>query len=727
VLGASTAALLGLWSPTRSLASGPCETTTIAPGVVLERRQDGAARQALLRLAAGSTTRPLLLHRDLSSPRTPAELAATAGAVAAVNGDFFDIDRTGTPDGPVVRDGEALKADAAVQWAVGIEAGPRGWLGRVGRILLDGSATIGGRTLRLAALGTRTVPPDALALFSPAWGAGDRSFAAGSGAELEVRSGLVTAVRLPGAVPVPTDGFVLAATGAVAEELRSTALGTPAAVSVAVRDEALSPGSAGFAIGARLELVRDGAPAPIDTADPTWAALRARTAIGWTADGDLLLLTVEGGTASSRGVTATDTARRMVEAGALGAVMLDGGGSAQMVARLPGDGVVSEVVAPSDGFARPVAHVVGLVPAAVDATPTSVLLQPELAAAQVFPGTLLALRAVPLDASGAPVAAVVTLSAEPGTVAVEGAGVRGVRGVRGVQPGTSRVTGTAGAARGTLEVTVLKPVADLLLSPAPVLPTPGVPVEVTITGRDAAGTRAPVHALDVDVQADPALLRVETTGGRLRLTALVAGPLRTGVRLTCGGVTSEVQVAVGTRAVLLDPVVDPERWRVSTTRATATVSAVRVEDLSGVATALRLGYDFTGQPAGTTVAALLPSGGVAVPVSASAVVLQVRGDAVGDGVGDGTGGWLRAVLRVDGVDRPVTLAASVDFTGWRRLSAPVPVGAREITLTRVYLAQTSVARRRAGALDLARLEAAVPPSPTEGETPVVTRSARRLR
>ncbi|WP_323132623.1 heavy metal-associated domain-containing protein [Kineococcus indalonis] len=93
---------------------------------------------------------------------------------------------------------------------------------------------------------------------------------------------------------------------------------------------------------------------------------------------------------------------------------------------------------------------------------------------------------------------------------------------------------------------------------------------------------------------------------------------------------------------------------------------------------------------------------VALPAGTREVALSVRGD--------GAGGWLRAVLRVDGAARPLTFAERVGFTGWRRLTAPVPPGARELALERVYVAQTDPARRVAGALDLAALEALVPPA-----------------
>jgi exopolysaccharide biosynthesis protein len=58
----------------------------------------------------------------------------------------------------------------------------------------------------------------------------------------------------------------------------------------------------------------------------------------------------------SKGVTGEEVAHFLIAHGAYQAMTFDGGGSSEMVARLPGDRNVSVVNYPSEGIERPVAN-----------------------------------------------------------------------------------------------------------------------------------------------------------------------------------------------------------------------------------------------------------------------------------------------------------------------------------------------------------------------------------
>ena len=115
------------------------------------------------------------------------------------------------------------------------------------------------------------------------------------------------------------------------------------------------------AVGGREWIVRDGAvnisphPASADEIHP-------RSAVGLTADGRLILATVDGReTGVSEGVRLTELAELMLERGAVQAINLDGGGSSTLVVRRAGTETPVIVNKPSDGVERPVTNSIQVV------------------------------------------------------------------------------------------------------------------------------------------------------------------------------------------------------------------------------------------------------------------------------------------------------------------------------------------------------------------------------
>lgn len=87
-----------------------------------------------------------------------------------------------------------------------------------------------------------------------------------------------------------------------------------------------------------------------------------RTAVGQKADGTLVLYTVDGRQSGhSLGASMEQLAQRMIELGCVEAGIMDGGGSTNLSAILPGDGILSQVNSPSGGSARKVVNYIFLV------------------------------------------------------------------------------------------------------------------------------------------------------------------------------------------------------------------------------------------------------------------------------------------------------------------------------------------------------------------------------
>jgi hypothetical protein len=186
---------------------------------------------------------------------TVSEMAASRGAIAAINGDYFDINNSGAALGAAVDDGTLLKsASPGRERSVAIGADG---VGRLAQIFLEGSvswtastgpATDGPtNTIPVSGLNVTALPAGGVAVYDAGWGTFTRArpLAAGEqGVEVRVEAdGTVTAVGQPtgGRLPDGTRALV-ARPGSAADALatwpRATTLTWPTACG---RTRATSP------------------------------------------------------------------------------------------------------------------------------------------------------------------------------------------------------------------------------------------------------------------------------------------------------------------------------------------------------------------------------------------------------------------------------------------------------------------------------------------------------
>ena len=121
-------------------------------------------------------------------------------------------------------------------------------------------------------------------------------------------------------------------------------------------------------VGGMPLLVSDGDVVAKNDCGTYFCERNPRTAIGTTADGRVLLVTVDGRAPGlSLGMTLVGLAREMESLGATWAVNLDGGGGSTMWVR--GQGIVNR---PSDGSERPVTNAILVLPGADTGEPAPV-------------------------------------------------------------------------------------------------------------------------------------------------------------------------------------------------------------------------------------------------------------------------------------------------------------------------------------------------------------------
>ncbi|WP_329215515.1 phosphodiester glycosidase family protein [Streptomyces sp. NBC_00683] len=647
--------------------------------------------------------------------RTVSELAAGHDpgqgrrTVAAINADFFDINQTGAPQGPGIKDGSPVHSPApGVNRAVGI--GPEN-AGRVLQLYFEGSLTLPSGQHPLAAYNAANVPAGGVGAYTSAWGSADRALTvddASPVAEAAVQGGRVVSVSAtPGSGPVPDGTTVLVGREAGAALLTALKPGDPVAMEYRARtDGGAVPRTA---VGGRELLVVDGAAQNHDAEGNNTAA--PRTAVGFSKDGRTMqVVTVDGRQTDSGGVTLTELGLMMRQAGSYSALNLDGGGSSTLVAREPGSDTLQVENSPSDGSERTVPN--GLALTAPDGsgslqgfwvetrTPAGAAPgadpvrggHPE----RVFPGLTRQLTAAGFDETYGPARGTPRWrTAAPAIGSIDSHGTFTAR-----RSGTTDVRAERAGAHGATQLTVL----DRLVRIQPTTVRVGLAdTQATgtfgIVGLDAHGTSAPVEPDDVTLDYDRALFDIDDDGRGSFTVRSLTGSGAGQIKATVQGVGTTLAVSVGLAEQAVSAFDDAGSWKFSQARAAGSLAATP-DGHTG--TGLRLTYDFTLSTA-TRAAYAAPPQPVPVPGQPQSFTLWIKGD--------GNGAWPTLHLKDAAGSDQLLRGPYVTWTGWRQVTFAVPQGvAMPLSVYRFYLAETAAARQYTGEIVIDDLSAQVPPT-----------------
>lgn len=147
------------------------EDREIAPGVVLTTvasydRQGFQRTHVLIATLEQTEISAELLGETVTGARGLTAHADAAGAIGAVNGDFFNINQTFAATGPEVRGGVFRKGIAEPLTVAGVG---QDRIARLAEIFLEGTVTLPGGEHPLAALNSSTVAANGIGLYTPAW------------------------------------------------------------------------------------------------------------------------------------------------------------------------------------------------------------------------------------------------------------------------------------------------------------------------------------------------------------------------------------------------------------------------------------------------------------------------------------------------------------------------------------------------------------------------------
>ena len=358
-------ALLIAGGPAVAQRADTVRTDTLAAGVIHSRIVRNAGPWVIHLLRADLrrvAMQQVRAHDQLTTRERVSAMVARRSAVgeqviAAVNADFFDL-ASGASENNVLVQGEWWKGvrvtdspydtytNVHTQFAMDSAGRPR-----LDRFAFDGWARTARWTFPLITLNALPAGTyEGTALWTPRYGAATPRDTVRTVTELTLtvvgrRADTSLFVRRSaakgGGSTIPYDGAVLAAYGARAAAVDSTADGDTVRITLTAAPWPSPPRGAAapaLIIGGWPRILRDGAsvaaraPAEEGTISRNAEVRHPRTAVGFSRDSSTLyIVTVDGRQAASAGMTLTELADLMRELGAWNALNFDGGGSTTMV------------------------------------------------------------------------------------------------------------------------------------------------------------------------------------------------------------------------------------------------------------------------------------------------------------------------------------------------------------------------------------------------------------
>lgn len=597
----------------------------------------------------------LATDKLISPGETLSSMAHRNGAVAGINGDYFDINQTNQPLNILMQNARLVRMPMR-RWAVALTKNKEV---QFGEFDITQTAMLPGGTLPLKMMNDWPPPGGGAVLITPEYGP--------LRAEPNVTEIPLTAVS-------GTQPFGAYTAGAIADNTQPQApgyylaIGSNAYGSVALPnagDTITIDGSAtptlddiDSAIGGGPLLVKDGK----SYADPDgpskgeFATHMPASGVAVTRDGTLLFFEIDGRQpALSIGVLQPQFAALMIAFGAVTGMQFDGGGSSTIVARMPGDASASVLNSPSDGIERRIADALLVYSDAPNGPPARMFAFPQ--AVRALPGAHVPLRIATTDASGHPAPAC-TCAPQMRVIPGSAGAMAGNVFIAGRKAQDAVIRVEAGALRMEIPVHVTEHVARAEI----------LPKQPTLLARE----RLSLHARAFDAQGYPIALpdRLPWTANSGSLDA--AGAFQAAstdalVTVKLGDRIAQQRVTVGEHSA---DIALQDKAAFATAPANGPGSVAKDAPCRGC---LSLQYDFSGNER-----AAYANAPIVLPERALGVSAEV--------FGDGNGEVLRLAVNNAINERFLYTLAKIDWRGWRHVELRFPPELPQpITFKSVYV------------------------------------------
>ncbi|MEW6623624.1 MAG: stalk domain-containing protein [Bacillota bacterium] len=611
-------------------------------------------------------------------------MAKNTGAVAAVNGDFFNTQGEGAPIGPMVTAGRLISSPAKLTgiYALGITADRKA---HIDSFFFDGKVTApNGKEFELSGL-NKTIyweepagihsHADKLHLYNDMWGGKTRGHDSyTTPTEMLIDKGKVVDI-VQGQYfdfPVPEGMLILRGHGRAASFLvENFKVGDPVDIKYSLEPAR----NWSMIVGGHALLVDEGKRVPYTKDISALGGVRARTAAGVSKDGSVLYLVgVEGRTANSKGLTLSNLSIFFETIGAWRAVNLDGGGSTTMVSRPLGEWNTTRVFAPEQANERFVVNAIGIFSSAPQGKLQGILLDGEkvlLIGEEAF----YSIKAYdeffnPVDASALPV-----------NWSTSGpAGIMEQNRFTAKEPGLSEITARSGSITAKLPVEVIgkRGISSFTLSGTlgQVVQGSEAPLNLTLNTVSGKSRKIPAHL--VDWQFYGVKGRVSEQGV---LTIQDSGSSDYGfVVARYQGFSAPLALQFAGEK-LLESFAALQQLSYQGHPAEVQGQLRLAADPQGTnAQVARLDYNFV-NAAGTSAAYVRFNNGDGLSLDGNAQALLI------DVYGNNSGEWLRAELQDGaGTVHRVDLAQRVNWSGWRTLQVDLKTASytHPLVLKRIY-------------------------------------------
>ncbi|PIH58348.1 stalk domain-containing protein [Paenibacillus sp. LK1] len=618
---------------------------------------------------------------NLNSKQSTGGMAKENGAVAAVNGDYFNVSGELAPIGGQVSDGVLVSTPSELSgmYALTVTKDGKPMIDEYsfdGTVKADDGSTFALRGINkedytVESSSVKYSHANSMYIYTPAWTSTKRpNDPSTTPTEVLVQNGVITQISDKKALnmTVPADGYILRAHGTAATWIMThlavgQTLNADYKLKAKTTGETVDPSNLQMMIGGHTILVNGGKAATFsrDIAASGIGGIRARTAVGYSQDGRYVYIIAAEKNSNSSGLSLTELQSFMTSIGVWKGMNLDGGGSTTMVTRPLGEETAGLTFNTEYGTEqRQVVNTLGVFSTA----PEGKLKGFAVSGSQ----TLLVGQEGKYTAKGYdtyynPIATgdikMTWKSSNNGIVSVSNGTIKGVK------PGTATLTATSNGASSSIKVTVLggSELASLTAGSGLGSLQAGTTISIPVTAKTKDGQ-------SVTVPADS--LTWEFIGFKGKVVA---------DQLTVSSVNSGAQVgyAIGrydgySTVVVLSAAASETIWEnfenVSypinfTTNASGVTGSASVTTGTGEkagSKVLQLSYDMTAG-IGKMYAYAQLNGSTGKEVSATATSMSM------DVMGDKSLNWLRAEFTdANGKTVYADLAKAIDWDGWKKLN-----------------------------------------------------------